>query len=382
MEAGEDPLALEAFERAVACDASLYSAWHWIGILRKRPADGDAAQLELALEAFRKALATGAPRSREMNEIAVTLARLGRMEEALDTWREALGEDPDWGVLHANAIKAAISLRRVDVAEEVFRQSLKASRFEPNGALIWGNFLLDKGQEKEAVLAFRLAVDAAPDDPRLRYAYGMALEERGDEDEAGEQLARAVRLAREQDDLGTMLAADRSLFTLRFPKDHKRLVQAEELMQDAARKPRDNEKILQKVIRTVDPVIEDHPDRWEGLLMRGMAWRLRGQSDLALKDFEAVIRIAPGQPNALINMALIHRDGGELKLAADYADQALARGTEDPFVRLNAAFVFIDAGDCDRARAIRDGLREALRGANLDSDPLAPLETELETRCP
>ncbi|MBI5154365.1 tetratricopeptide repeat protein, partial [Candidatus Poribacteria bacterium] len=126
MSAGQDGLALDAFNRAVQRDANLYSSWHWIGILNKR----GKRDLPAALTAFRKALNAGAPKSREMNEIAVTQAQLGEMEAALATWRLALAEDPAWGVLYANAIKACLALEDEPGARQLFELGLKAERFE------------------------------------------------------------------------------------------------------------------------------------------------------------------------------------------------------------------------------------------------------------
>src|SRR5690606_24720093 len=105
LEAKDDEGALVAFERAAVKDPTLYSPWHWSGILKKR----ESRDLEGALVAFRNAMKNGAPPARELNEIAVTLAMMDRLGDALDSWEEAIAADPEWGVLYYNLIRGELA---------------------------------------------------------------------------------------------------------------------------------------------------------------------------------------------------------------------------------------------------------------------------------
>lgn len=385
LEAGDDDGASEAFERAVARDPEIFTAWHWLGVLHKRDR-GNTESLGRALVAFERSLEAGAPRSRALNEIAVTHALLGDMDRALDVWEQAIAADPGWGVLYANAIKAALALGEEGKARAFFEQSLGAERFEPTAALQWGADRERRGRTGEAMGIYRAALNRAPREPAIRYAYALMLAESGDEERAARELRNAQMLAEESGDEPTGAAARLNLFALQHPRDHKRMMKAEDLVREAMGDPRRAGRNLRRVERELAPVIGSHPSIWEARLLRGIIRRQAGENQAAADDFLAVLEQHPEQPNALINTALVRRDAGDLDAAVEFAARAVESAAGDPFLRINAAFVYLDAGRCDEARAIHEALRPLFRTDDETpsggDDPLEALWLEIEARCP
>ena len=69
--------------------------------------------------------------------------------------------------------------------------------------------------------------------------------------------------------------------------------------------------------------------------------------------------------------------------ALEYAERAIGLSTNDPFIQLNAGFVFLDIGDCEQAREICNRLRESYPASSAPEgqDFVAPLESEIAIRC-
>ncbi len=346
--AGDDDEALLAFERALDKNKELYSSWHWVGVLKKR----NQRDLEGALDAFRQAIEHGGTKAVELNEIGITQAQLGRMEEAYATWTAAIEADPDWGVLYSNALKAALRLKKSQEAESLFQRGLKAKRFEETMALIWTDNLVRQNDRKAAIKAYEEALDAAPESLRLRYYYGVTLAEAGEKHDAIVQLEKTAMNAKTNGEKVTQSAAEKYLFSLQNPEKMKKLVKAQQTITSVEGDGRSDRKKLAEAIDTMSPIIAEHPNLWEPRLMRGVAHRRLGHSDAARSDFEAVLTEVPDQSNALVNLALLFRDQKEFDRAADYAQKAADLAPNDPNVMINATLVMIDCGDCDEAKAL------------------------------
>ena len=355
-EQGSDSAALLAFQRAVALDDSLHSAWHWIGLLERRLATGPDG-LEASLAALRKAIDRGMPRAVGLNESASTLARLGRMAEAAALLDQALELDPSWGVLYANAAKVQLELGNLRRAVDLARASLSASRYEQQAVLHVGWVLEESGKVDDALALYGEAVASHPGLPKLRFAFGSALLAKGRRGPASVQLAEALRLAEEQGDLDTANKARVTLFAAEHPEDHKRMIRGEQLLREALERPTRAKGRLEEAVKLMDQVVAAHPDLWEALLQRGAARRQLGQPDAARADFLRVLDHAAGQPDALVNLAMVARDLGDCEDARARASEAAAVAERDPFITLNAALVLAGCGDCAKALELRDRIR-------------------------
>ncbi|MDK2971733.1 MAG: hypothetical protein PWP23_1488 [Candidatus Sumerlaeota bacterium] len=376
VEAGSDAPALMAFERAVERNPRLHTAWHWIGILKKR----QKTDLPGALDAFRKARDNGGPADVELNEMAVTLAQMGRLKDAYAAWVEAITLDPDWGVLHANALKAAAALGDERAVERHFAGGMAAERFEEQTVLIYGDYLMKKGKEDEAFVAYEAGINRDPDSYRLRYYYANALQQEGEKESALEQYKAALLGAEKAADRDTASVVRKSIFAIEYPRDLRNLVEAEKLVYEIGNDPEKGRKKLEKAVKILNPFIEKHPDLWEALLLRGMARRYLGETTQARFDFEKVLEYVPDQPNALINLALVFRDQRNYYFSVEYARRAAEAAPRDPMILANAGFVLLDSDRCDEASEML-ARADALIPDDVEGDPLGPLAEEIATRC-
>jgi len=368
---GSDEQALNALKQATQRDPNLHSPWHWIGIVEKRRGNLDAA-----IAAFDAAMRAGGPKAIELNEKAVAQARAGRMNEAYASWQGALAADPGWGVLHANALKAAVALKDEEAARRHFEAGIAAERFEETTALMWTDWLLKGKRAKEALAAYRATLDKHADAYRVRYSYAMALKDDGKAKEAIPELRRALASARAADDLSIASAVEKSLFAIEHPDRMKDLVRAEKMIDAESQGNEPDREKLRKAIALMDPVIAENPRLWEPRLMRGVAHRRLGDAEAALADFRAVLAEAPDQPNATLNIALVHRDRGEFAEAATLARKAAETAPKDAMVAANAALVLMDANDCAGAKAVVERAGDALPVANA-----AEIRARIEQGC-
>ncbi|MGF1571807.1 MAG: tetratricopeptide repeat protein [Sumerlaeia bacterium] len=370
LEAGDqDAEALLAFERAVAKDSTLWSSWHWIGIIRKRGGDYDGA-----IEAFKTSIANGAPEFRELNEWAYCLAQKGNLNEAFAIWQLAIEKSPEKGFLYSNALKAATMLRSWEVGAGLFDKALVAGEFDERSVLIWTDGLVSAKKRDEAIAAYQKAILMFPQNAKFRFYYGATLRELKRDDEAETEFRQAITLADGAQDLQTKNTAQKALFALRQPKKLDDLIEVEELLQrEDLHKPKYQKK-LQEARQQMTDILADYPDFWEPMLMRGVVNRRLAALDLAEQDFKQVLILAPDQPNATLNLGLIEQDRQNFVPAMGYARKALQIAPRDPLVVTNGIFILINGGACDEAtvetrratdvlpKEILDAIYSALQG--------------------
>lgn len=346
-QAGDYSRAMEAFERASRVDSSLYTPWLWIGILAKRGIP--EPDLPRAERAFRRALTEGAPRPRTLNELGVTLALQNKGDEAIRAWRQAIDADPEWGVLYNNIIRMARSMGRNDLMHEMAERALHAERFEPAAIYLYGEWLLANRRGDDAIAFYEKAMEAHPDNLRFRFSHALALVQMGRKEAAMEKLREVNRIATEESPLSELaLASNWEIFKLEHPRDESSFQDARNVIFSFSdgnhARPRD----LNRAIRTLDSIIEKHPDLWNAHFARGRAQRLLGEYEEAEENLKRALEILPGEPNSTMDLALIRRDQYQFDEAADLADQAIERAPRDPLFAINGGLIMVDAGRCER----------------------------------
>ncbi len=373
----EAELAMMAFERAAELDPERHTPWFRMGLLAKRGTP--SPDLEKAEEAFRNALETGAPRARTLNELAVTLALQNRMQQAVGYWEQAIEEDPEWGVLYNNLFRAAANLGDEALAERHVDAAIQAERFEENAILLYGEYLAGRGKFPEAASVYRRAVAEHPGAARLRYYFGVALEEAGELEEAEHQLRAAMAIASEADDetMDVMQAAHFGLFRIQHPQAEGRFQNARRLVFEEETNTNRARRNLERAIRELTPLVQEHPEFWNGFFVRGVANRRLNNREEAHRDFRRVLELVPNEPNATMELALMKRDEHEFEEAAELADRAVELAPRDPIFAINASLIMIEADRCERAWEL---YRAAMR--MVPEEHTAFLREELEVRCP
>jgi tetratricopeptide (TPR) repeat protein len=79
---------------------------------------------------------------------------------------------------------------------------------------------------------------------------------------------------------------------------------------------------------------------------RGVAYKLKGQYDRALQDYEQAIRLNPSNANAYNNRGIIYRIKGEYGRAiADYDEAIWLKNGDFPAAYYNRALAYADKGE-------------------------------------
>lgn len=82
---------------------------------------------------------------------------------------------------------------------------------------------------------------------------------------------------------------------------------------------------LPEAIAVMDRLIEQEPGDAEHYRFRAELYRLQGTLNLAQRDYERAISLAPDAPGGYLGLAELHIQQGKLDHAQDYIEQALVR---------------------------------------------------------
>ncbi|HUJ72261.1 MAG TPA: tetratricopeptide repeat protein [Verrucomicrobiae bacterium] len=130
-------------------------------------------------------------------EVGTALLAMGRDQEAIDEYEQALRIMPEYGEPHNNL---GVALDRLGRAPEAIGQYEQALRFNPDYAEAHynlGSTLLEVGRFREAIEQFKEAVRLKPDDAEAHSNLGIALGRDGQAEEGIGQLRQALRLKSE-----------------------------------------------------------------------------------------------------------------------------------------------------------------------------------------
>jgi tetratricopeptide (TPR) repeat protein len=84
---------------------------------------------------------------------------------------------------------------------------------------------------------------------------------------------------------------------------------------------------------------------------RGVAYRLKGEYDHALQDYEQAIRLNPDSANAYNNLGVIYIKGDYDRAIAAYDEAIWLKNSDFPAAFYNRALAYTDKSEYDRALA-------------------------------
>jgi tetratricopeptide (TPR) repeat protein len=275
----ERETALARFEEAVRIDASLWEAWHNIGVIRAEDGDDDGA-----IEAFGKALRINPAHTPTKIARAEAHARSGDTEAARDDLEAAIGELADDDPVRASAAARLAALlrdaRKYDAAIEVLRDNLRVqgatSRIYTELGLIY--LAQNRNDLAEHVLDKALELDAK--DPAAHNAVALLFLRQGKAQEAFNRFDQATSL-------------DPEYVDARFNKAS--------VLLDAG----DYSRAKQELVT----VVEQEPDDYAARVSLGLA--LRGLKDHkgARSTWDKVVEDAPrrsfARADALYNLVIL-----------------------------------------------------------------------------
>jgi Flp pilus assembly protein TadD len=178
----------------------------WTDTVRKRPENHRAhnnlgnvllglGRADEALAHYAEALRLAPGYASAHSNRGNALLRQGRRQEAIASWEEAIRLQPDFVLARYNLATVLLEDGRVDEAIAHYREAIRMS---PTNAEVYNNLgiaLLRRARVEEAIASFTHAVDLDPASAEAHGNLGVALFRAGRLDEAVERLARAVELS-------------------------------------------------------------------------------------------------------------------------------------------------------------------------------------------
>ena len=297
----EDVLALA--DRALELDPRSASAWHGRGLLAYLEGEPDEA-----IEAFTMAYEADPNAATSVAMLGRTLYYQGRNREALEYTTLALRKDPiNHGIIHNHAALLS-ALGQFEEAERWLRRSMEFEDDEDNLNSLWAMAGLKymSGHHAEAAHWFERCIDLGNQQAAIRTQLGWTLLELGDYEESLKWIEDG--LARSTDPLSVL---DVLLAWHYFQGDLSGL-------SDAVRRYNDR-----------------FPDRTEMSAFRAMAALLRGDPEIAVREYESLAgrdserlhspwTMMYGHWHAL-HLARARQLAGEIHAAARTLDQAEKR---------------------------------------------------------
>ncbi|MBK6982619.1 MAG: tetratricopeptide repeat protein [Betaproteobacteria bacterium] len=187
-DAGDPRAAAVHYAAAVARKPDWAAAWIALGSARIEEADAGGAR-----EAFQQATILESTAARAWNGLGLAELGLDRPEQAQAAFRRALEAEPGFALAHLNLARLAEREGKFDEALESLESALRA---DPRlvDALLLRAQLLRRKRDPRAGGAHKVAVQAIPDDARLRAAWADFLWEAGLTTESVREFQRAETL--------------------------------------------------------------------------------------------------------------------------------------------------------------------------------------------
>jgi FkbM family methyltransferase len=177
------------YQRVLGAQPDNADALHLVGILRIQ-----GKQHDVAVEMISRAIKRNGRDPSYFCNLGVALKELGKLDEAVAAYRQAVRLKPDLAEAHSNLGVALKELGKLDEAVAAYRQAIgiKADYAEAHSNL--GIALKAQGKLDEAVAAQRRAIGIKPDSAEVHSNLGDALKELGKLDEAVAACRRAISI--------------------------------------------------------------------------------------------------------------------------------------------------------------------------------------------
>ena len=188
------PDAIVALEKARTLDPTLVDAPYTLGVLYMQQ-----GQFADSAKSLRAALQLREDNAEAWSMLGSVLKQDSKPQEAADALRRAIALDPGQPGNHVNLASVLVELGRKDEAVAERKTAAELSRAattkqKERFALDSGNLLQQRGKFADAIVQFRSAVAAEPNDPAAHAALADALAQSGAKAEADAERAKAKAL--------------------------------------------------------------------------------------------------------------------------------------------------------------------------------------------
>ena len=201
--------------------------------------------------------------------LAEMLQAAGRLDEAIDQYREIIGSRPDHALAHNNLGGALLTRGELEQAVRHYRSAIRLEHEIPELHFNLGQALKRQGEIDAAAAAYQRALELQPGLARAHFALGNIFMSRRQLDRAEDEFRAAIRLddgnVQAHNNLGTLLGI-------------------------AGR--------LDQAIAEFRRAIELRPDHAKSHFNLGLALAQAGQADAAIAEFRSTLALQPNHPRA------------------------------------------------------------------------------------
>jgi tetratricopeptide (TPR) repeat protein len=263
------------------------------------------------------------------NNLGLTLANRGHLDEAMEHYREALRFRPDYMEAHTNLGTALAGRGRKDEALVHFQKALE---IKPSSAIAHNNLasaMADLGRIDEATRHYQKAVEIEPDYVQARVSFAALLSAIGRRDEAAVQYQKVLDIEPDNAEVYT-----------NFGNALGALGRIEEAMAQYRK------------------ALEIKPQSVEAHINFGYILTRLGRFDEAMAHYQKALKIKPDTPELQNNIALAKAGQGRFDEAIAYYRKALKLNPDYVIAHNGLAIVLVARGQLAEAIA---HYREALK---------------------
>jgi tetratricopeptide (TPR) repeat protein len=268
--------------------------WQILGLSLSRQGKDALQALEMAAQ-----LLPGDPGAH--NNLGNALGRLGRLDEAVTSFRRALRLSPDLAEAHQNLGRALLDLRRIDEAAASCRRAIELKPRYAEAHETLGTALLELGQFADGAASYRRALEIDPQFAETHNNLGLAWAELGRVDDALASYRRALEINPE------------------FAEAHNNLGNG---LRGLGR--------LDEAVASYRRALEIQADFAEAHRNLGISLRLLGRTADAEASCRRALAINPRSAATLAVLAESSADGGHFAEAEDLFKQAISIEPESP----------------------------------------------------
>lgn len=128
------------------------------------------------------------------NNLGNVLAKEGRIDEAVESFRRALNMDPNYAVPHYNWGNLLARQGKLEEAADHYRKALETEPDYAEAHNNLGNVLLARGELKDALRHLTRALELTPHEAQVHFNLGVVLASEGRLEEAVGHYQKAVRI--------------------------------------------------------------------------------------------------------------------------------------------------------------------------------------------
>ncbi len=217
--------------------------------------------------------------------------------------------------------------------------SPKKTELSPEAWMLLGNRYYAEGALDAALIAYKQAVEKAPNDPKALYGLGRVQLKIGLVNPAVENLKRA-------------LALDAHYLPIYLTLARAYLEQAAQA-EDPSVATLLRAKAL-SVLKDAERIAPDDPAVYN---QEGVVYQAMGRRDQAIAAFKKALEKKPGEPTVLYNLAMVYLASGQLDRAIEAFKKAVEANPKDPYLRARYGALLAVKGD---DRAAQQALEEAV----------------------